>query len=187
MIDFVDQRKVIHLAFAIILTILAFLAPAAILYPLKPGFITREAIGVGTSSWSLITGGIGFLAFALLFYTLATVERKRIKGLIFSLCLVIGCIGLILSVRDYYYATPRAFIYNGPFNFTSTVYEWTDFERIEEKLTKVDGIKQVESITLQMKDGRTLTFESGEMMRMYTYISNKVEDAGGTVERISND
>lgn len=186
MIDFVDQRKVIHLSFAIILTILAFIAPAAILYPLKPGFITREAIGVGTSGWSLITGGIGFLTFAILFFTSATVERKRIKALVFSFCIVIGCVGILLSVRDYYYATPRAFIYNAPFSFASTVYEWTDFERVEEKLSTMNGVKQVEHVSFQMTDGRILTYDSGEMMRMYTYISNKVTDAGGTVERIES-
>ena len=75
--DFVDQQKVINIAIAIILAILAFIVPAAIIYPAKSSFITTQAEEIGTSAWALLTGGIGLLALSGVFLILGVMGVLR--------------------------------------------------------------------------------------------------------------
>ncbi|EMR04994.1 hypothetical protein C772_03085 [Bhargavaea cecembensis DSE10] len=184
MYDVVDQRRVISFTIAIILSILAFLGPAAILLPLKTGFITPEAEMIGTSGWSLITGGIGFLALASVFVLFAVMEDKKKKWTISLALFAVGALGILLTLKDYYYYTPEHFVINGPFTLTSQVYEWTDFEMVTENLAKEGGTLFVESLEFKMKDGRTYQFDRGRMLQRYQPIVNAVTASGG--EHIRN-
>jgi len=177
--DVVDQRRVISFTIAIILFILAFLGPAAILLPLKTGFITREAQLIGTSGWSLITGGIGFLALAAVFVLFASMEDKKKKWTISLVLFAVGVAGILLTVKDYYYYTSEHFVINGPFTLTSVAYEWTDFESVTENLSKESGTLFVESLEFKMKDGKTYQFDRGRMLQQYQPIIGAVTASGG--------
>lgn len=177
--DFVDQNRVLNIAIAIILAISAFIIPAAIIFPAKSSFITTQAQEIGTSQLALLTGGIGILALAFIFVVFGVVENK-LKKLILSLIIgVIAFIGISLSIKDYYYLTPDYFALNEPFAYVTQIYEWDDFESVEEVLTKADGTTAVGQVVLRMKDGKRFTYEGGAMLRMYSTIITKVEDAGG--------
>lgn len=177
--DVVDQRRVISFTIAIILFILAFLGPAAILLPLKTGFITREAQLIGTSGWSLITGGIGFLALAAVFVLFAAMEDKKKKWTISLALFAVGVAGILLTVKDYYYYTSEHFVINGPFTLTGQAYEWTDFESVTENLTKEGGTLFVQSLEFKMKDGKTYQFDRGRMLQQYQPIVGAVTASGG--------
>lgn len=179
MYDFVEQHKVINFAIAIIVAILAFIAPAAIIYPAKSSFITPLAEEIGISAWALLTGGIGLLALAGVFLTLAVAEKKLKKWLIVVVLSVVAIIGLSLSMKDYYYMTPDHFALNEPFSYTTLIYTWDDFESVEEFITKIDGTTAVEKVVLHMKDGSNYSYDGGVMMRMYSTIISRVESAGG--------
>ncbi|MCW1927426.1 hypothetical protein [Bhargavaea beijingensis] len=177
--DVVDQRRVISFTIAIILFILAFLGPAAILLPLKTGFITREAQLIGTSGWSLITGGVGFLALAAVFVLFAAMEDKMKKWTISFVLFAIGVAGILLTLKDYYYYTSEHFVFNGPFTLTSQAYEWTDFESVNENLSKKGSTLFVQSLEFKMKDGKTYHFDRGRMLQQYQPIVSAVTASGG--------
>lgn len=177
--DFVEQHKVVNLAIAIIIAILAFIAPVAMIYPAKSSFITPQAEEIGTSAWALLTGGIGLLALAGVFLTLAVTEKKLKKWLIVAVLSIAACVGLSLSIKDYYYMTPDYFALNEPFSYTTLIYEWDDFESVEDVITKIDGTTAVGKVVLHMKDGRDYSYDGGVMMRMYSTIISRVENAGG--------
>lgn len=182
--DVVDQRRVISFTIAIILFILAFLGPAAILLPLKTGFITREAELIGTSGWSLITGGVGFLALAAVFVLFAVMENQKKKWTFSLVLLAVGVTGILLTVKDYYYYTPEHFVINGPFTLTSETYEWADFESVTENLAKEGGTLYVESLEFKMRDGETYHFDRGMILQRYQPIISAVTASGG--EHIRN-
>lgn len=177
--SFIDQKKGLHISIAIILAIVAFIIPAAIIFPAKSSFITTRAQEIGTSQWALLTGGIGILALAVMFVVFAVVEKKGKKRLLTLILAVIAFIGLSFSIKDYYYLTPNHFALNEPFAYETQIYEWTDFESVEEVLTKVDGTTAVGKVILHMKNGKQFTYEGGAMFLMYSTIITKVEDAGG--------
>ena len=177
--DFVEQHKVINFAIAIILMILAFIVPAAVIYPAKSSFITPQAEEIGTSALALLTGGIGLLALAGVFLTLAVTEKKLKKGSFVVVLSIVAFIGLSFSIKDYYYITPDHFALNEPFSYTTQIYEWDDFESVEEFITKIDGTTAVEKVVLHMKDGSNYSYDGGVMMRMYSTIVSRVESAGG--------
>lgn len=179
MTDFVDQHRVVNFSIAIILFILAFIIPAAIIYPLKPSFITLEAQEIGTTHWSLITGAVGILALASIFLVFAIMEKKVRKIVLIFAFGLLAFIGTYLSVKDYYYVTPNYFASNGPFSFETKIYEWDDFESVEEILVKKDGTTLVEIVVLHMKDGSQIEYKGGAMLSMSRTIISKVQDAGG--------
>lgn len=177
--DFVDQNKVINIAIAVILTISAFIIPAAIIYPAKSSFITTQAEEIGTSHLALLTGGLGILALAAIFVVFGVVD-KRVKKSILTLILgSIAFLGISLSIKDYYYMVPTHLVINEPFSYETQIYEWDDFESVEEIITKIDGTTAVEKVVLHMKNGKDFTYEGGTMMRMYATIASRVEHAGG--------
>lgn len=177
--DFVDQQKAVNIAIALIITILAFIVPAAIIYPAKSSFITTQAEEIGTSPLALLTGGIGLLALAGIFVTLAVIEKRLKKWLVLIILAVITFTGLALSMKDYYYMTPEHFVLNESFSLNAKVYEWDDFESVEEVITKVDGTTAVEKIILHMKDNKKYSYSGGAMVLMYSTISSRVVSAGG--------
>ena len=177
--DFVDQQKVINIAIAIILAILAFIVPAAIIYPAKSSFITTQAEEIGTSAWALLTGGIGLLALSGVFLILGVMEKKMKKWSIAAVLSIVACIGLSFSIKDYYYMTPDYFALNEAFSYTTEIYEWDDFASVEEFVTKIDGTTAVEKVVLHMKDGTDYEYDGGMMMRMYATIGSRVERSGG--------
>ena len=183
MVDFVDQRKVVCVSIAIILFVLAFLAPAAIIYPIKIGFITG-ALFIGTTQWAILTGGVGIMALATIFLAIAISKNTKVTGGVAILLSTVAAVGLMLSIKDYYYVTDNHFVSNGPFSFEEKVYEWDDFESVEERLSKENGITFVETVILRMKNGDQLEYKGGQMSRMHRTISNKVVDAGGELIRI---
>ncbi|WP_203334859.1 hypothetical protein [Planococcus beigongshangi] len=184
MYDFIDQKKIIYITFAVILFVSAFFAPFAIFYPIKAMFITPDSIAIGTSSTSLLTGGIGLALVASGLIVLANVEHRLKKYLSALPLFVIGLIGVSLSLTDYYYVTPDNFVRNAPFAYTSETYEWADFEKVEERIVKENGITRVDSYTFIMKDGEVITMSSGSLDQMRGTIINSVQFFGGTHERI---
>ncbi|WP_040224836.1 hypothetical protein [Bhargavaea cecembensis] len=179
MYDFVDQKRVISFTLAVIFFILALIGPAAILLPFRNGFLTREAQVIGTSGWSLITGGAGLLAIAIIFVLFAVMEKK---GLMIALSLVllgVAAFGITLSAKDYYYYTQDRFVISPPFSLEAHTYHWDDFEEVTENLTKEGGSLKVESVDFLMKDGARYSFDSGIMVQQYQPIIYAVENAGG--------
>lgn len=184
MFDFIDQKKIIYITFAVILFISALLAPIGIFYPAKSMFITPLAIEIGTSPMSMVTGGIGLALLAIGLIVLATMEQRLKKYAAALVLFVAGIVGVGFSLTDYYYVTPESFVHNASFAFTSETYDWTDFEKVQEVIVKEDGMTKVDSVTLYMKDGTVLAMNSGRILRMTGTIKNSVERSGGTVERI---
>lgn len=180
MVDYLDQRKASLVAIGIMIAIFAFLAPSAFYYPLKVGLITRDAEQIGMSSWGLLTGAIGLLSLASIFFIFAYTEKKkpRISFTIFFSIIVF--FGNALSICDYYYTTREHFIVNDSFTFEEKTYKWDDFVSVEELLMNIDGSLHVDGVIFRMKDGNQIKYESGVMMRsMYRLIAYRVEAAGG--------
>ncbi|SIT90752.1 hypothetical protein [Edaphobacillus lindanitolerans] len=183
MYDFVDQKRVVSFTLAVIFFILAIFGPAALLLPFKNGFITREAQAIGTSGWSLITGGVGLLAVSGIFMVFATVEKTSRKVILTLVLLLVAVLGIVLSSKDYYYYTPERFVISPPFSLTSHTYEWDDFEQVDENLTKEGGTLTVKSVDFLMKDGTRYSFDRGVMIQRYQPIIFAVQNAGGKYVR----
>lgn len=187
MYDLIDQKKIVYITIAVILLISALVAPVAIFYPIKAMFITPEALSIGTSPVSLITGGIGLALIAAGLIVLATVEQ-RLKKYASALGLFIaGFVGLSFSLTDYYYITQEQFVYNAPLAISSDQYEWTDFEKVEERIIKENGVTRVDSITFYLNDGNVIDMSGGSILTMSSSIINNVERSGGSHERIQED
>ncbi|WP_033541853.1 hypothetical protein [Planococcus sp. CAU13] len=184
MYDFIDQKKIIYITFAVILFVSAFFAPFAIFYPIKAMFITPAAIAVGTSSTSLLTGGIGLVLLAAGLLVLANVEHRLKRYGSAAPLFIIGLIGVSLSLTDYYYVTPQNFVLNAPFAVTSETYEWNDFEKVEEYIIRENGVTKVDTYIFTMKDGKVIEMSSGSIDQMRGTIVNSVQRAGGVHERI---
>lgn len=184
--DFVDQNKVINIAIAVILTISAFIIPAAIIYPAKSSFITTQAEEIGTSAMALLTGGIGILSLAAIFAIFGIVEDRFKKSILSLLLAIIAFLGISLSIKDYYYITPTHFALNEPFSYETKIYEWTDFHSVEEVITKINGTTAVEKVVLHMKDDKQYSYDGGAMMLMYSSIISRVESAGGEHIRLKH-
>ena len=184
MYDFIDQKKVVYVTVAVILLISALFAPFAIFYPIKAMFITPSALAIGTSPTSLVTGGIGLALLAGGLIVLATIEQRMKKfGAAFVL-FAIGIAGVSFSLTDYYYITPENFVLNAPFDLTSEKYDWTDFEKIEERIIEENGVTRVDSLSFYMKDGTIINMTAGSIAAMSSSIINNVQRSGGTHERI---
>lgn len=184
MYDFIDQKRIIYITFAIILLISSFFVPLAIFYPLKVVFITPEAIAVGTSFISLITGGIGIALIAAGLFALALIEIRMKKYLAAGLLFVAGIAGVWLSLSDYYYMTTEDFTYNGPFSISSQSYKWEDFEKIEERIGKEDNTQAIQSVAMYLKNGDIIEMSSGKILEMRGDLVHRIEQAGGLYERI---
>lgn len=184
MYDFVDQKKIVYITVAVILLISALVAPVAVFYPIKAMFITPDAVAIGTSPASLITGGIGLALMAGALIVLATVEQRLKKyGTALALA-VLGVLGLSFSLTDYYYITSEQFVYNAPLAVTSDKYEWTDFEKIEERIIKENGVTKVDSISFYLNNGTVINMSGGSILTMSGSIINNVQRSGGSHERI---
>lgn len=184
MYDLVDQKKVVYITFAVILFISALVAPIAIFYPIKAMFITPEAQYIGTSSLSIVTGGLGLALLAFGLITLALLEQ-RIKKYGFAFVLfAFGMIALSFSLTDYYYVTSDEFVYNAPFSLASEKFAWSDFEKVEERIVKENGITKVDSISFTFNNGRTIDMSAGSILTMSSTIINNVQRSGGMHERI---
>lgn len=184
MYDFIDQKRIIYITIAVILFVSAFFAPFAIFYPIKAMFLPPASIAIGTSSTSLLTGGIGLALLAGGLIVLANVEHRLKKYLSAIPLFVIGLIGVSLSLTDYYYVTPESFVLNAPFAFISETYEWTDFEKVEEYTVNDNGVTKVDSYTFIMKDGEVINMSAGSLDQMRGTIINNVQFSGGSHERI---
>ncbi|CEG23516.1 hypothetical protein BN1080_02494 [Planococcus massiliensis] len=184
MYEFVDQRRIVYITVAIILFISSLIAPTAVFYPIKTVFITPAALYVGTSYLSLITGGIGIALFASGLIALAVFENRLKRYLVSGLLFAFGIVGVALSLADYYYMTEDAFIYNPPLSFSEASYLWEDFEKIEERIGKKDHTTSVESIALYVKNGDSIEMSSGKIFEMSGSLIYKIEQAGGSYERI---
>lgn len=169
----------INVAIAVILAISAFIIPAAVIYPAKSSFITTQAEEIGTSAMALVTGGVGILAFAAIFFVFGVVENRLKKSVLAFFLAIIAFLGISFSIKDYYYITPTHFAMNEPFSYETILYEWEDFESVEEVITKIDGTTAVEKVILHMKNDKQYTFDGGSMMRMYATIISRMESAGG--------
>lgn len=187
MYEFADQKKVLYIIFAIILLISAFFAPIAIFYPLKAMFITPEAIDIGTSSLSFLTGGIGIAMLAGVFIALATLENRLKKYGTALVLFVLGLIALSFSLTDYYYITSEEFVYNAPLSLTAETYGWADFEKVEERVTKENGVNKVSAISFHFKDGKVIELNGGSILTMSRDIIANVEQSGGTHEKITEE
>ena len=184
MYDFVDQKRIIYITFAIILLISSVLAPLAMFYPLKVIFITPEATAVGTSYISLITGGFGIALIAAGLFALALIDIRMKKYLAAGLLFAAGIGGVLLSLSDYYYMTTDEFTYNGPFSISSQSYKWEDFEKIEERIGKEDNTQTVQSIAMYLKNGDVIEMSSGKIFEMRGDLVNRIEQAGGLYKRV---
>ncbi|MFD1029881.1 hypothetical protein [Metaplanococcus flavidus] len=187
MFDFIDQKKVVYITFSVILFISAIIAPIGVFYPIKSMFITPAAYEIGTSSISMITGGIGLALLACGLVVLATMEQRVKKYGAAFILFVVGIAGVSFSLTDYYYITSENFVHNAPFALTSEKYEWTDFEKVEERIIKENGVTKVNAVTFYMKDGTVLDMKAGAILSMTGTIKNSVERSGGNVERIQED
>lgn len=187
MYDFIDQKKVVYITFAVILIVSALFAPFAIFYPIKAMFITPAAISLGTSPISLVTGGIGLALLAGGLIVLATMENRMKKYGAALLLFITGLAGVSFSLTDYYYITSENFVLNAPFALTSDKYEWTDFEKVEERIIKENGVTRVDSVKFFMKDGTIINMQAGSILSMTSSIANNVERSGGKHERIEED
>lgn len=184
MYDFIDQKKIIYITIAVILFVSALFAPFAIFYPIKAMFITPAAIEIGTSPASLVTGGLGLFLLAAGLLVLANVEHRLKRYGAALVLFVVGIIGVSFSLTDYYYITPEEFVRNAPFAFASEAYEWTDFEKVEERIVKENGVTKVDSVEFHLKNGEIIKMSAGSILSMTGTIVNNVERAGGTHERI---
>ena len=147
-------------------------------------FITPEALYIGTSSLSLVTGGIGLALLAFGLITLALLEQRLKKyGLAFVL-FIFGMIGLSFSLTDYYYVTSDEFVYNAPFSLASEKFTWSDFEKIEERTVKENGVTKVDSISFTFTNDTVINMSAGSILTMSSTIINNVQRSGGTHERI---
>lgn len=187
MYDFIDQRKVLLITFAVIFAISALIAPSALFYPAKAMFITPLATHIGTTFVSLITGGIGLLLIAGGLIAIALMERSVKKYSAVALLFAVGLLGTALSLTDYYYMTDQEFVYNGPWEFTHHSYTWDDFEKIEEHVVVEGNSRTVQSVALYMKDGNEIEMSSGAIFNMAGPLSNYIQYAGGQYERIEVD
>ncbi|WP_422122696.1 hypothetical protein DHX103_13100 [Planococcus sp. X10-3] len=184
MFDFIDQKKVVYVTFAVILFISAFFAPFAIFYPIKAMFITPAAMEIGTSPISWVTGAIGLSLVAGGLVVLAAMEQPVKKYGAALVLFVTGIAGLSFSLTDYYYITPENFVHNASFALTSEIYEWTDFEKVQEHTVTENGVTKVDAVTFYMKDGTVLDLNAAQILDMTSTIKFGVEQAGGTTERI---
>lgn len=187
MYDLIDQKKIVYITVAVILLISALVAPVAIFYPIKAMFITPDALSIGTSPVSLVTGGIGLALLAGGLIVLATVEQRLKKYALAAGLFAIGLVGLSFSLTDYYYITQEQFVYNAPLAIASNQYDWTDFEKIEERIIKENGVSRVDSISFYLKDGTVIEMSGGSILTMSSSIINNVERSGGSHERIQED
>ncbi|WKA59627.1 hypothetical protein QWY16_05725 [Planococcus shenhongbingii] len=185
MYDFADQKRIVYIAFAIILLISSAVAPVAVFYPVKVIFITPAATAVGTSFVSLITGGLGLALIAAGFFALALLENRMKRYLAAGLLFAVGILGVLLSLSDYYYVTPDGFTYNGPFSISSQSYQWEDFEKIEERIGTQDNTRSVQSIALYFKNGDIIEMSSGKIYEMSGTLISNIKEAGGSHERIN--
>lgn len=187
MYDLIDQKKMVYITFAVILFISALIAPVAIFYPIKAMFITPDALAIGTSSMSLLTGGIGLALLAGGLIALATLEQRIKKyGLAFVL-FIFGISGLIFSLTDYYYITSDGFVYNAPLSISSEKYAWSDFEKVEERIVKDKGTTKVDSLSFHLKNGTVIDMPAGSILTMSGSIINNVQASGGIHERIAEE
>lgn len=187
MYDFVDQKRMVYITFAVILFISALFAPVAIFYPIKAMFITPDALAIGTSSISMVTGGIGLALLAGGLIVLAILEQRLKKyGIAFAL-FILGVIGLIFSLTDYYYITSEGFVYNAPLAIFSEKYAWSDFEKVEERVVNEKGTTKVDSLSFHLKNGTVIQMPAGAILTMSGSIINNVQASGGTHERIAED
>ncbi|HSJ38808.1 MAG TPA: hypothetical protein VK945_11415 [Planococcus sp. (in: firmicutes)] len=184
MYDFIDQKKVIYVTIAVILLISALVAPVAIFYPIKAMFITPAALAIGTSPVSMITGGIGLALLAGGLIVLASVEHRMKKFGAALVLFILGIAGTSFSITDYYYITPENFVHNASFALASEKYEWTDFEKVQERIIKENGVTRVDAVKFYMKDGTVLDLNAGQILDMTATIKYSVERAGGSHERI---
>ena len=183
-----DTRKGLILSLAIIAFLMAFIAPAAIFYPIKAGFITLRNEGIGSSAWALLTGGIGLLLLSILFIVLGYVQRPLLKiGL--AIILLIGSItGVLLSIRDYYYITKDEIVINGPFTLAESKYGWSDIAEYEEQVLKINGTLTVDKVIFTTKTGEIYEFTGGRMLgTMKEIAKSRVQSAGGTIVRTEMD
>lgn len=187
MYDFIDQKRIVYITFAVILFISALFAPVAFFYPIKTMFITPDALAIGTSSMSLLTGGIGLALMAGGLIVLAMLEPRLKKyGFAFAL-FVSGIIALSFSLTDYYYITSDGFVYNAPLSITSEKYEWTDFEKVEERIVKENGMTKIDSFSFHLKNGTVIDMPAGAILTMSGSIINNVQASGGVHERITEE
>lgn len=184
MADFYDQKKIILIAFGIILLLSAVFVPAAVFYPAKVVSITPEAEIVGTSVWSLVLGGGGMALLAAALFIAAIVEKSLKAWLLSVAAAAIGLMAIALSLGDYYYMTSDRFTYNPPMSFASSTYEWGDFDRIEERLHQENGASAIESIAYYFHDGSMVEFTGGRIFEMHSTMVRRVEAAGGQYTRI---
>jgi len=180
-----DQKKGIILSLAIISFVMAFIAPTAIFYPLKAGFITLRNEGIGSSAWALLTGGVGLILLSLLFTVMAFVRKPILKWVLASVLFVVSSAGILLSLRDYYYVTKEEFVISGPFTLAETTYEWSDFVLYEEEGRTVNGTLTIEKVMFTTKSGDVLEFTGGHMVSttMKESVKTRIQSAGGEVKR----
>lgn len=180
-----DQKKGIILSLAIISFVMAFIAPAAIFYPLKAGFITLRNEGIGTSAWAILTGGVGLVMLSLLFVVMAFVRQPIIKWALAFLLFVGSSTGILLSLRDYYYITKEEFVISEPFTLAESVYEWSDFAMYEEVARNVNGSLSIDKVTFTTKSGEVMEFTGGRMITttMKETAKYRIQSAGGEVIR----
>lgn len=180
-----DQKKGIILSLAIISFVMAFIAPAAIFYPLKAGFITMRNDGIGTSAWAILTGGVGLILLAILFLVMAYVRRPVLKWVLVIGLFIFSTAGILLSIRDYYYITKEEFVISGPFTLAETKYVWSDFSKYEEEARHVNGTLTIEKVTLTTKTGEIIEFKGGQFVKtpMKESAKMRIQAAGGEVSR----
>jgi hypothetical protein len=180
-----DQKKGIILSLAIISLVMAFIAPAAIFYPLKAGFITLRNDGIGTSAWSIVTGGAGLILLSLLFTVMAFVKRPIFKWVLAIVLFVFSTAGILLSIRDYYYITKDEFVISGPFTLAETDYAWSDFAKFEEEARNVNGTVTIDKVIFTTKSGEILEFDGGQMVSgtMKETAKTRIQAAGGEIIR----
>lgn len=184
MYDFIDQKKVVMVTFAVILAISALIAPAALFYPIKAMFITPLATHIGTNFISLITGSVGLLLIAAALIVLVVIDSKAKRYSLAAVLVVVGVLGTALSLSDYYYMTSEKFVYNGPWEFTEHTYTWDDFDRIEEHVAIEGGTRKTQAIALFTKDGNEIKMSTGTIFLMAGSLTGYIEQAGGTSERV---
>src|SRR5690606_31892554 len=124
-------------------------------------FIPRSALEIGSSPWSLVTGGIGFIVIGIGLLVLAKNKRSVLSLSISVILLLFGSYGVLLSSKDYYYMTYTHFVVNPPFSLQSTSYSWENVEKIEqvEYISQQKG-RAGETVILHMRDGNSYSYGS---------------------------
>jgi len=180
-----DQKKGIILSLAIIAFVMAFIAPTAIFYPLKAGFITLRNEGIGSSAWALLTGGVGLILLSLLFTVMAYVRQPILKWVLAIVLFVVSTAGILLSIRDYYYITKDEFVISGPFTLAESVYAWSDFLKYEEEARNVNGTLTIDKVIFTTKTGEIMEFTGGHMVTtpMKESAKTRIQAAGGEAIR----